>query len=271
MSGGGHAGGGGLGGTAAWPEGGGRRLGVREDWTGPRGSGRGGGGFGFDDGCVRTTEGMVLFWKEPACFVQWTPCSFELDGERYCNAEQWMMASKARLFNDRTALQQIMATADPRRQKALGRQVRGFDPAVWDKTGYEVVVRGNLAKFKQNPGFRDELLATGDRILAEASPYDSEWGIGLSANDADALIQARWPGRNKLGEALMDVRSQLRDEAYDEDQKEARGEEEEEEEGAEWVGDDARAAYATDEDWVMDDRPVRDDEDERVGRSRKYK
>ncbi|CAN0289586.1 unnamed protein product, partial [Ectocarpus fasciculatus] len=67
-----------------------------------------------------------------------------------------------------------------------------FDPAVWDKEGYDVVVRGNLAKFKQNPGFRDELLATGDRILAEASPYDSEWGIGLHANDADALIQARY-------------------------------------------------------------------------------
>lgn len=69
----------------------------------------------------------------------------------------------------------------------------------------------------------------------------------------------------------MDVRSQLRDEAYDEDQKYERGEEEEEEGGAEWVRDDARAAYGTDEDWMMDDPPVHDDEDERVGRSRKYK
>lgn len=57
-----------------------------------------------------------------------------------------------------------MATSDPREQKALGRKVRGFDAALWDKEGYDVVVEGNLAKFRQNPRFRDELLATGDRV-----------------------------------------------------------------------------------------------------------
>ena len=59
---------------------------------------------------------------------------------------------------------QIMATSDPREQKALGRKVRGFDAALWDKQGYDVVVEGNLAKFRQNPSYRDELLATGDRV-----------------------------------------------------------------------------------------------------------
>ncbi len=57
-----------------------------------------------------------------------------------------------------------MATSDPRKQKALGRAVKGFDPIVWDKVGYEVVVQGNLAKFRQNPDFREVLLATGDRV-----------------------------------------------------------------------------------------------------------
>lgn len=31
---------------------------------------------------VRETAGMVLFWKEPACFVQWTRAPFEVDGVR---------------------------------------------------------------------------------------------------------------------------------------------------------------------------------------------
>lgn len=47
------------------------------------GGARGGGARargGFDEGFVRRTEGMVLFWKEPACFVQWTPCCFEVQG-----------------------------------------------------------------------------------------------------------------------------------------------------------------------------------------------
>lgn len=57
-----------------------------------------------------------------------------------------------------------MDTRDPREQKALGRSVRGFDAAVWDEEGYDVVVKGNLEKFRQNPRFRDELLATGDSV-----------------------------------------------------------------------------------------------------------
>ena len=47
----------------------------------------------------------------------------------YC-AEQFMMASKARLFGDDTALSAILASTGPREQKRLGRQVRHFDPAV---------------------------------------------------------------------------------------------------------------------------------------------
>ena len=68
------------------------------------------------------------------------------------------------LLINRETHRQIMATSDPREQKALGRKVRGFDPALWDKEGYDVVVEGNLAKFRQNPCFRDQLLATGDRV-----------------------------------------------------------------------------------------------------------
>eukprot|EP00904_Undaria_pinnatifida_P007738 jgi/Undpi1/4094/HiC_scaffold_16.g07461.m1 len=130
----------------------------------------------------------------------------------YYNAEQWMMASKARHFRDRKTLRQIMNTEDPREMKALGRLVKDFDASVWDDVGFDLVVKGNLEKFRQNPIFRDTLLATGSKILAEASPFDNEWGIGLHASDPDALVQSRWPGFNKLGEALMDVRTKLREE-----------------------------------------------------------
>eukprot|EP00903_Cladosiphon_okamuranus_P019175 g17637.t1 len=243
-----HVAGTGGGGWRGGGGGGGRRRGDRA-WIGD-------GGGGFDDGSVRETAWMVLFWKEPACFAQWTPCSFELEGVRYCSAEQWMMASKAKLFNDREIYKQIMATSDPREQKALGRKVRGFDPALWDKQGYDVVVEGNLAKFRQNPRFREELLATEDRILAEASPYDSEWGIGLHASDTNALVQARWPGKNKLGEALMDVRCTLRAEAF------GGGRDSDDDEGDGGDDDDididkednSGAPDLSDEDWVMGER-----------------
>jgi ribA/ribD-fused uncharacterized protein len=69
---------------------------------------------------------------------------------------------------------------------------------------------GVAAKFGQHPALRDFLLGTGDRVLAEASPYDTVWGIGRSADEPEARHPARWRGLNLLGFALMDVRSSLR-------------------------------------------------------------
>ena len=40
-------------------------------------------------------------------------------------------------------------------------------------------------KVEQNEDVKDLLLATGDKIIAEASPYDTIWGIGMSIYDPD--------------------------------------------------------------------------------------
>ena len=94
-----------------------------------------------------------------------------------------MMASKARLFGDDTALSAILASNDPREQKRLGRQVRHFDLALWQDECEAIVLRGNLAKFSQNEEMRVALENTGTRRIAEASPHDKVWGIGLIASD----------------------------------------------------------------------------------------
>jgi len=73
----------------------------------------------------------------------------------------------------------------------------------------QIVVAGNLAKFSQNPDFRDFLLTTKNRILVEASPVDKIWGIGLAADDKKIENPRLWKGLNLLGFALMEVRKQL--------------------------------------------------------------
>ena len=54
------------------------------------------------------------------------------------------------------------------------------------------------------------LIQTGDRRLAEASPHDSLWGIGLSARDPRASSPDSWCGQNLLGQALENAREILR-------------------------------------------------------------
>jgi ribA/ribD-fused uncharacterized protein len=131
---------------------------------------------------------LLLFWghRPPkgggvgkACLSQWYPAPFTVDGVRYATAEHFMMAGKARLFGDAEAEKRVLAGDDPGKAKGAGRKVRGFDEETWAEHRYDLVVAANEAKFGQHPALRDFLLATGDRVLVEASPYDTVWGFRL--------------------------------------------------------------------------------------------
>ncbi|CAL9550452.1 NADAR family protein [Streptomyces sp. enrichment culture] len=145
-----------------------------------------------------------------SCLSQWWPSPFTVDGVRYATAEHWMMAAKARLFGDAEAERRAVEAASPAQAKRVGRLVRGFDDAVWERERYGIVVAGSLHKFGQNPELGGFLLGTGRRVLVEASPVDRVWGIGLAADDERAQDPARWRGLNLLGFALMDAREELR-------------------------------------------------------------
>jgi len=117
-----------------------------------------------------------------------------------------MMAEKAALFGDLEARAKILQASSPGAVKALGRGIRNFDEAVWIENRFSIVVRGNAAKFEQNPALAEFLQQTGNRVLVEASPVDRIWGIGLAQNDEKANNPNLWVGLNLLGFALMQVR-----------------------------------------------------------------
>lgn len=161
---------------------------------------------------------LRLFWGHRArpdgalsdsCFSQWWPCSFTVDGVQYSSTEQFMMAGKARIFEDQQALEQIMATGQPDKVKRLGRRVRQFDQATWERARFEIVSAGNIAKFGQDSALRRYLLGTAPAVIVEASPVDTVWGIGLAASDPAARDPRSWRGLNLLGFALMRARAEL--------------------------------------------------------------
>ncbi len=161
--------------------------------------------FLFFWGHTPATDGHI----NEACLSQWWGCRFSVDGVEYKCAEQFMMAEKARMFGDEEMLLEIMKASHPKEMKAYGRAVKGFDKAVWDVACYEIVKRGNEAKFSQNPELWEFLKNTKNRILVEASPRDRIWGIGMGKSNPDALCPLKWRGTNLLGFALTEVRDSL--------------------------------------------------------------
>ncbi len=145
-----------------------------------------------------------------SCLSQWWRMDFVVAGVTYRSTEHWMMAEKARLFANQKKLAQILASQTPAEAKKLGREITGFVPEVWENHKYQIVITGNWHKFSQHKSLATFLLSINDRILVEASPVDTIWGIGLAADAPEAEHPDHWLGPNLLGFALMEVRDQLR-------------------------------------------------------------
>jgi len=169
----------------------------------------------------------LFFWDEPkkdvvdiACLNQWYAAEFTEYEEHgttgyynhFATAEHYMMYEKAAIFYDWDSAREILQTKSLREVQLLGRAVKGFKEEVWQNASFNVVVYGNLLKFRQNSELREYLLATGDKVLVETSPIDIIWGVGLHKDDVRALEPNAWLGENKLGFALMKAREILREE-----------------------------------------------------------
>ena len=160
----------------------------------------------------------LFFWghtaKDPTsvgkeCLSQWYEVVFEINKIKYPSTEHYMMAEKARLFNDNEALEKILVSTHPGDAKKLGRTVKNYHDEVWKQHRFDIVVRANQAKFSQHEKLRTFLINTSDRVLVEASPRDRIWGIGMGASNPDVENPAKWRGLNLLGFALMATRDQM--------------------------------------------------------------
>lgn len=167
---------------------------------------------------AQLTVDYLFFWgHQPSrdgsiiktCMSQWWPSEFSEKGIVYKTAEHYMMAQKALLFDDREVFERILQKESPKDVKDLGRQIRNFDPEIWDSRKFQLVKQGNWLKFSQNEALKHFLIQTKNKVLVEASPVDTIWGIGLAEDNAKSLNPKEWRGENLLGFALMEVRDLL--------------------------------------------------------------
>ena len=55
----------------------------------------------------------------------------------------------------------------------------------------------------------EALIDTAGKEIAEASPYDRNWGIGISLSNPKAQYKENWRGKNWCGEVLEAVRKNI--------------------------------------------------------------
>ena len=154
---------------------------------------------------------ITTFWKvneENGYLSNWRMAPFIYENMKFQNTEQAFMYLKAKLFGDEESMKHILATADPKICKSIGREVYPFEQKLWDKEKYKIMLDVNIEKYRQNSALRAYLLATGDDLLVEASPVDKVWGAGVSADKIKT--EEDITGENLLGKVLMEVRDLFR-------------------------------------------------------------
>lgn len=135
------------------------------------------------------------------------------------SAEQIFAYDKAIFLDDTETATQIAAAQSPYNAHKLGAEIK--DPhnhaLLWRAYQEECLLNVLHNKFTLFEDFRQALLATGQKRIIYANPYDKILGLGLSVQRA--LIQGTnaAPGLNLLGDVLMQVRDSLRaqDEVFD--------------------------------------------------------
>ncbi|KAL7074181.1 hypothetical protein ACQ4LE_006569 [Meloidogyne hapla] len=153
---------------------------------------------------------IAPFFTNSYCFSNHYMVDYlKIDGQFFCCTEQYYMFYKAKVFNDRKAMSDIMRTKDPKFMKRIGSQVVGFDQSKWFKISIQVMAIATYYKYSLNRDLRLQLFETCGAEIIEVNPTDKRWGIGLPMDDWRICDKNEWKGTNILGRMITMCRDKL--------------------------------------------------------------
>ena len=129
-------------------------------------------------------------------FSNFSPHPFHLGGKEWPTSEHYFQAQK---FAETEHEELIRREKSPMVAARKGRSRERPLRKDWEAVKDDIMRSALQAKFSQHPALASLLLKTGDAELIEHTSNDSYWGDGGDGS-----------GRNRLGELLMELRTQLR-------------------------------------------------------------
>ena len=124
------------------------------------------------------------------------------------------MATKARHFEDKIALQRVLATKTVAEAKEVGKSIRKVNRTEWETLAPDKLLPGLKAKFVQNKDLLKGLLDMSGKKFVECSPVDFCWGGGFPLREVVAGSIPPLKGRNQMGLLMAKALTELEDEGY---------------------------------------------------------
>ncbi|KAF7935169.1 uncharacterized protein EAE98_003214 [Botrytis deweyae] len=139
------------------------------------------------------------FWDEP--FV-------DDSGHTYRSSENYLQAGKAYMMKDKALFRKLIKYT-PLKAKIEGNKMK-IDVEKWNQISSLVMADALHFKFRHKKSWIQALVNTGDALIVEARE-DMVWGSGLKKTQTAKTRICDWPGQNKLGDELMEIRLKFRE------------------------------------------------------------
>ena len=121
------------------------------------------------------------------------------------HAYQWRACIEA-LRED--LAERVIKSSTPREAKVIANEVKHDKHSDWHNMKCTVMKDVLRAKLESSQPFKEALIKSGDKKLVEAR-VDDFWGSGLSYNLTLNTRQDKYPGSNKIGVILCELRDEL--------------------------------------------------------------
>jgi hypothetical protein len=163
---------------------------------------------------IRVTDKYVCFLTGPLGNWYRSPMTLFVETENgkeernFFSSEQYFMYKKAVLFKDWETAERILHCGTSKNAKDLGRQVKGFDSAVWDAHKYNCMYSVILVKYDMCEDMREFMHQPqfAGKEFVECNRSDTVWACGLEMDDDRVLDKSTWRGENLLGQIMTAVR-----------------------------------------------------------------
>lgn len=186
---------------------------------------------------IENSQKYVVFAKSGSTFSLWHPAKIEYKDMTFSSAGQFLLYSKAKLFNDeRTAnkimnmnKQDIMADflsgsltsenimtnklkakiweSNQQEIKELATGIVGYNEQIWKGKIMSILGVAIREKYNQNSHLKQHLLSSKNKKIIYATPTDKLLGAGLNKSEILKSTSDNWPGENLLGNMLDELKN----------------------------------------------------------------
>lgn len=150
--------------------------------------------------------------RDPLGLSNFERCDFEYKNQKYICREIAYQHQKALLSGQLDLAEKIFDCGSPQEAKSLSRCLINDNQS--NDTSELLMTTICLEAAKQDRRYRENILKTEDRIIVEAIPGQFVWSSGVTHAQTRRIQPDFFPGKNRMGNILMNIRKTLKDDEY---------------------------------------------------------